>query len=36
MLNDENYKKDVILLENMNFRNKIEKYKKNALEESIK
>ena len=36
ILNDENYKKDKILLENTNFKNKIEEYKENALKESIK
>lgn len=35
MLNDESFKKDEFLLENQNFKNKIDQYKKNALNESI-
>ena len=36
MLKDEAFKKDKILLENQNFKNKIDLYKNNALDESIK
>ena len=35
MLNDESFKKDKILLENQNFKNKIDQYKENALAKSI-
>ena len=35
MLNDESFKKDKILLENQNFKNKIDQYKENALAISI-
>ena len=35
MLNDESFKKDKILLENQNFKNKIDQYKQNALVISI-
>ena len=35
MFNDESFKKDKILLENQNFKNKIDQYKQNALAISI-
>ena len=36
MLSDETFKKDEILLENQNFKNKIDLFKKNVLDDSIK